>query len=237
MPSMRSLCQACACWSGRPIHQFKLFCAIVKPFVILRTLQVMGNLESHDAGLWTRSLTGDGAAFGVLFDRHRDRVFRHAYRLCGNRHTSEDILATAFLELWKKRRKVKLVEHSILPWLLVTTTNVARNTNRATVRYRKMLDALPRQEEAQVDSGEATYLQAVLDQDVVDALKTLSPIDLHLISLVVFEGYPVNAAAELLNLSPAAAKSRMHRARSKIKEVLQPKPAPPSQFVMEGNGS
>ncbi|WP_229785020.1 RNA polymerase sigma factor [Paenarthrobacter histidinolovorans] len=209
----------------------------MEPFASSRTLQVMGNMGSQDAGLWARSLAGDGAAFGALFDRHRDRVFRHAYRLCGNRHTSEDILATAFLELWKKRRKVVLVEHSILPWLLVTTTNVARNTNRASTRYRRMLDSLPRQDEAQVDSGEATYFQSVLDQDVVDALKTLGSIDLHLISLVVFEEYSVNAAAELLNLSPAAAKSRMHRARSKIKDVLQPKPAPPSQFVMEGNGS
>jgi RNA polymerase sigma-70 factor (ECF subfamily) len=43
----------------------------------------------------------------LLFDRHRDRVFRHAYRLAGQRHDAEDIMSTAFLELWRGRLKVR----------------------------------------------------------------------------------------------------------------------------------
>ena len=44
------------------------------------------------------------------YDRHRDRVSCHAYRLTGNHHDAEDILASAFLKLWRRRNAVRMVE-------------------------------------------------------------------------------------------------------------------------------
>ena len=181
----------------------------------------MGNVESDDVGLWARSLNGEGEAFGVLYSRHRDRVFRHAYRLSGDRLEAEDIMATAFLELWRRRTKVRIVEGSILPWLLVTTTNAARNRRRAALRYRRLLDSLPRTDEtdrtAQDMSGAA---QDVLDQKVARALGALSARDVQLVSLVIFEECSIGAAAAVLNLTPGAAKTRMHRARQHMKNAL-----------------
>lgn len=104
---------------------------------------VPGVVES-DSALWDRSLAGDGDAFGVLFDRHRDRVFRHACRLAQTRHDAEDVVAAAFLELWRRRAEVRLVDGSVLPWLLVTSTNLGRNVARGTRRYRQLLERLPR---------------------------------------------------------------------------------------------
>lgn len=104
---------------------------------------------------------------------------KYAYRLSGDRHQAEDIMATAFLELWGRRAKVRPVDDSVLPWLLVTTTNVGRNSGRTALRYGKLLSALPRAEDVSPDAGE----------------------------------YTTAAAASVLNLTPAAAKSRMHRAR------------------------
>lgn len=78
-----------------------------------------------------------------LFDRHRDRVFGHACRLVESRYDAEDVTASAFLELWRRRGDVRLVEGSVLPWLLVTTGNVARNSRRGTRRYRQFLSRLP----------------------------------------------------------------------------------------------
>ncbi|UKA68406.1 sigma-70 family RNA polymerase sigma factor [Arthrobacter sp. FW306-05-C] len=182
----------------------------------------MGNLESDEDSLWSRSLRGDGEAFGVLYDRHRDRVFRHAYRLVGNHHDAEDVMAAAFLELWRRRAKVRVVQGSILPWLLVTTTNMARNNGRAALRYRKLLDSLPRTEASSqhLEADLFTAHQESLDQDFAQALETLSAKDLHLVSLVVFEDYPLAAAAAVLNMTPGAAKTRMHRAKQRMKAAL-----------------
>lgn len=56
--------------------------------------------------------------------------------------------ATVFLELWRKRLVARIVDDSLLPWLLAHATNVARNSSRARRRYRRLLAALPLQTSA-----------------------------------------------------------------------------------------
>jgi RNA polymerase sigma factor (sigma-70 family) len=181
----------------------------------------MGNKEDTEEGLWRQSLLGHGDAFGALYDRHRDRVFRQAYRLCGDHHDAEDIMAASFLELWRRRKEVRVVEGSILPWLLVTTSNMARNSARAARRYQRLLNSLPRgQDVANSDADPYRRYQNQLDQDLARALGTLNTGDLHLVSLIVFEEHTIAAAAAVLGLTPAAAKSRMHRARQRLRTAL-----------------
>jgi RNA polymerase sigma factor (sigma-70 family) len=175
------------------------------------------SVVESDEALWRRTLDGDGEAFGLLFDRHRGRVFGHACRLAGTRHDAEDVLASAFLELWRRRAEVRLVDQSVLPWLLVTATNFGRNTARATRRYRQFLERLPRAQE-QPDVAE-TYGLGV-DPRIREALGTLKGTDAHLVVLVALEGYPVTAAAEQLGLSVPATRARLHRVRTKLRGQL-----------------
>ena len=135
-------------------------------------------------------------------------------------------MATAFLELWRCRAKVRVVEGSVLPWLLVTTTNTARNSGRAALRYRRLLDSLPRTDESEhpVHNPYRTA-QDGLDQDLARALGTLNAEDAHLVSLVVLEDYTIAAAAAVLRLTPGAAKTRLHRARQRMRNALQVSPA------------
>jgi RNA polymerase sigma-70 factor (ECF subfamily) len=177
-------------------------------------------VESDEA-LWRRSLDGDGEAFGALFDRHRDRVFRHACRLAHTRHDAEDVVASAFLELWRRRADVRLVDRSVLPWLLVTATNLGRNTARGTRRYRQFLERLPRAQD-QPDVAEVALGTHALGVDarLRAGLCALNKTDAHLFVLVALEGYPVAAAAEQLELSLSAARARLHRVRTRLREQL-----------------
>ena len=195
----------------------------------------MGNNDRDDGELWSRSIAGEGDAFGVLYDRHRDRVFRHAYRLSGNRHDAEDILSAAFLELWRRRSKVRLVEDSVLPWLLVTTTNVARNGRRAAFRYSKLLLSLPRGDVVDLPQSEASYADDVAETNAAVALRSLNPTDMRLVSLVVFEEYSLAAAAAILHITPGAAKTRMHRARRRMRAAITEGANPNSGAIAEGN--
>lgn len=199
----------------------------------------MGSIETGDEGLWRQSLGGHADAFGVLYDRHRDRVFRHAYRLCGNHHDAEDIMASSFLELWRRQKHVRVVEGSVLPWLLVTTTNMARNRARAALRYQRLLNSLPRSQETADPAADPYHrYQNQLDQNLAAALNTLTVEDLHLVTLIVFEEHTIAAAAAVLNLTPAAAKARMHRARQRLRAALDSdksaKPPTAPTPVLEG---
>jgi len=182
----------------------------------------MTDIPVTDEALWSRSVTGDGEAFGLLFDRHRDRVYGHACRLLEHRHDAEDATASAFLELWRRRDAVRLVEGSVLPWLLVTTANLSRNTRRGARRYRDFLDRLPRAGTGPDPAEQAFATQPLHDlaPQVAAELRRLKPQDLRLVSLVVLHDVPLAEAAALLSLSEAAAKSRLQRARQRLRCAL-----------------
>jgi RNA polymerase sigma-70 factor (ECF subfamily) len=181
---------------------------------------VTSEIES-DAVLWRRSRDGDGEAFGLLFDRHSDRVFRHALRFAGTKQDAEDALATAFLTLWRRRRDVRLVNGSVLPWLLATTTNVGLNIARSSRRYRTLLDHLPRSEAA---PDPVSLLDAEgrlgVDEPLRAALSGLRDTDRRIVGLVILEGYSLAEAAELIGVSEPAAKVRLHRARERMRVAL-----------------
>ena len=172
-----------------------------------------------ELALWTRGRDGDGAAFGLIFDLHRDRVFRHAYRLLQDRHDAEDAAAVAFLELWRRRSSVRLVEDSVLAWLLVTAGNAARNLDRSRRRYRHLLNVLPHA--ADLPSAEDQALTAGADaDDLAAAIRQLPPSDARLFALVALEEYSVVDAARLLGLTAGAARTRLHRIKSRLRDHL-----------------
>lgn len=167
---------------------------------------------------WTSALGGNGAAFGMLFDRHQQRIYRHACRLLDNAHDAEDVTASAFLELWRRRTTVRIVDGSVLPWLLVTTTNLARNVRRGTQRHRDFLDRLTRErtKPGAIEPSEPDPWTDV-DDALASSLRSLPAQDLRLLTLVVWEGYSIADSAAVLGLTPAAAKSRLHRARTRLR--------------------
>ena len=99
---------------------------------------------------WHAALAGDTDAFVAIFDLHHHRVYRHALRMTANVHDAEDITAAAFLELWRRRKSVRMVDGSVLPWLLVTATNLAWNLARGLRRYRALIGCSASREKPQV---------------------------------------------------------------------------------------
>ncbi|WP_375389427.1 RNA polymerase sigma factor [uncultured Amnibacterium sp.] len=173
---------------------------------------------ADETALWSRARSGDGRAFAAVFDAHRDRAFRHALRLCASAHDAEDVVAGAFFELWRRRDAVPVVDGSVLPWLLVTTTNLARNSGRGLRRYRAAIDRLPRSEE-RGDPAE-TAEERIARERLLAAVHALGERDAALLLLTALEGFTPTEAAAALDLSPGAARVRLHRARKRLRERL-----------------
>jgi len=159
---------------------------------------------------WTAALAGDGEAFGRIFDRHRERVRRHGLRLAPTPSDVDDLVAITFLEAWRLRGRVRLVDGSVLPWLLVTATNVARNQQRSARRYRALLERLP--------AGDAAPDPATLigDTDVTAHFGRLPLADRQVLALCVVEGFSEREAATALGIAPGTVKSRLSRARRRL---------------------
>lgn len=178
----------------------------------------MGAQLSTDRHVWDSVLSGDSRAFGVLFDRHRDRVFGHALRQLASRADAEDLTAITFLEVWRRRDHVRFVDDSLLPWLLVTTSNAARNLRRSRRRHARLLAKLPPAQD--VPDVSEQVAQRVDGRPVRSALTAaiaaLGPVDRELIALTAVEGFSLRQASAALGLSYGAAKTRMSRARRKL---------------------
>lgn len=177
---------------------------------------------SDDAELWHAALGGDADAFNGLFRRHRDRVFRHAARLVDTAADADDVAAAAFFELWRRRAHVGLVDGSPLPWLLVTAANLARNVRRGTARYRAVLDRLPRSAEVEDPAERALdRLSRQRGEGVVRvAVQQLPAVDLHLLLLTALEGLSVQDASAALGLKEGTGRSRLSRARARLRTAL-----------------
>lgn len=169
-----------------------------------------------DRGVWHQVLAGEGDAFGVVWDRHRDRVFRHLLSAGNTPADAEDLTAAAFLELWRRRTSVRFVDGSLLPWLLVTAQNVHRNASRARRRYRSFLDRIPRPEHAPDPAELIAEKDASRIRRVREVLGAAREQDRHLAVLTALEGFTVREAAEAIGISEPAAKMRLSRLRARL---------------------
>jgi RNA polymerase sigma-70 factor (ECF subfamily) len=175
-----------------------------------------------DEGLWHAARNGDPRAYEQVYERHRDRVFGQAARLLRSRTEAEDVTALVFLEAWRRRADVRVVDGSVLPWLLVTTNNVVRNVARAARRHRVAMDRIaslaPVRAEAEeafaeVDSGPER-------SEVRRALAALRPSDREVLVLCVVGELPMQAAAAALGLPVGTVKSRLSRAKRRLADRL-----------------
>jgi RNA polymerase sigma-70 factor (ECF subfamily) len=171
---------------------------------------------------WERARAGDPAAFGMLFEAHRDRVFGQALRLTRSVHDAEDVTALVFLEAWRRRAAVRVVNGSIIAWLLVTTNFVTKNAARTLRRHRFAMATLPKPEPApdfshdvneRIDGGtRATQAR--------EAFAQLSKNDQNVITLCVLEEMTITQASETLGVPPGTVKSRLSRAKQKMAQVI-----------------
>ncbi|MEN0085761.1 MAG: RNA polymerase sigma factor [Leifsonia sp.] len=164
--------------------------------------------------------------FGELFDEHRDRVFRHASRHAASRQDAEDITALVFLEAWRRRAAIRLVDGSPLPWLLVTTNHVASNHDRALRRHRRAMARLSALEE---EADFAPQVDEQLDAwprhaSIRTAFERLSSRDRDVVSLCVIEELPLAAAAEALGVPLGTVKSRLSRAKARLAALMNDTP-------------
>ncbi|OSC73163.1 RNA polymerase [Streptomyces sp. BF-3] len=176
-----------------------------------------------DLPLHERVRSGDRAAFAEIFDEHARVVYAHAVRTTGDRALSEDIMSLTFLEAWRLRDKLRGEVRSVRAWLLGIATNVMRNTARAARRHREAMSRLP-PPEATPDFSEQVVGQMADVQRLAAATKALQGLrssEREVFLLVVWSDLGYAAAAEALGLPVGTVRSRLSRARQKLRKLVE----------------
>lgn len=175
-----------------------------------------------------RIRAGDREAFGQLFDQYARAVYNHAYWLTADWSIADDIVSATFLQAWRLRDKVDAEGGSLRPWLLGIATNTARNLRRGDRRYRAAALALAHQQDVIPDHGER--VDARLDDDqrlaeAVAALATLRRADREVLTLCLWQGLSYTDAAAALGIAVGTVRSRLSRAREKLRTAMERKSA------------
>jgi hypothetical protein len=71
-----------------------------------------------DRELWARAGAGERAALGAVFERHADAVYTHSLAVAGSQVAAAELTSTVFVRAWRNHRRARLVDDSLLPWLL-----------------------------------------------------------------------------------------------------------------------
>lgn len=175
-----------------------------------------------DAALWEQ---GDEAAFEELYDRYAEAVWNHAYRLTASWATAEDLTSGTFLTAWRRRHEVRLVHDSALPWLFTVAANLARSEYRRTSRFQRLLHRVGTPEVTQ------DHADGVVDsiddsrrlREVLDAVERLPRAEREAVELVLLGELPIATAAEVLGVAEVSVRSRISRARARLRDVLEVK--------------
>src|SRR3989449_5566957 len=185
-------------------------------------------VREDEPALVAAARAGDLGAFEELVYRYERKIFRLAMNITGNREDAEDVMQEAFLKSYAHLKEFQ-GDSRFYTWLV----RIAVNESLMRLRKRKPNqisldeplgaddDIMPREVEDWGPSPEQRYAQTELQQILNKAIENLDPAYRTVFVLRDVEELSTEEAAALLGISVPAVKSRLLRARLKMRERLQ----------------
>jgi RNA polymerase sigma-70 factor (ECF subfamily) len=183
--------------------------------------------ELADEDLVRVAQEGDSRAFDELVNRYKEKVYRLSYKILRHEEDAAEALQDAFLSAYRGLAKFK-VESTFSTWLYRIATNAAL------MRYRKRREGHISLEQSQsriadaeplaIPDWSAQPLDTLLDTETREVMQEgidRLPEDLRTVFVLRdVEGLSNAEVADVLELSIAAVKSRLHRARVALRDRL-----------------
>jgi RNA polymerase sigma-70 factor (ECF subfamily) len=153
------------------------------------------------------------ARFSRLYEDHEREILRYALRQSAEPQDAADVVAETFLVAWRRLGEVPVGEEARL-WLYATARRVLANHQRGIKRRTRLAERLREELRRQLP------VQPASDRPVLDALAGLTAADRELLMLVGMEELSPGEAARVLGISTMAARTRLHRARRRLRARL-----------------
>jgi RNA polymerase sigma-70 factor (ECF subfamily) len=185
--------------------------------------------DSHEADAIRLAQQGDGAAFERLYELHRGRVYGLCLRMVNNPTDAQDLTQDAFLQAFRKLHTFR-GESGFSTWLHRLTVNVVlmrfRRKSLIDGSVEEMSERDEQSDRPRREFGERDLrLGGVIDRlGLQRALKQMPHGYKVIFLLHDVEGYEHREIATLLGCSIGNSKSQLHKARLRLRELLQDVP-------------
>lgn len=183
----------------------------------------------HDRRLWSRLADADAAALTELYRRHCDAVYNFAFRRTASWATAEDVVQATFTSVWRRACNGtvdQLRAETARAVLLVMAGQECANIARSARRQRLLQGRIEADAGGAISADHAGSTAARVDDqrqmsEVRRALGRIPEVQREAIELVVWSHCSIAEAAAALGTSEGTMKSRLHRARRSLANVIE----------------
>ena len=177
--------------------------------------------EPSDADV-IRSSLSDPEAFGLIYDRHAAPLLRFLGRRAGAR-VGEGLLGELFRVAFERRKTFDAARASALTWLYGIGVKLLLKHRRAEARWLRASARIAAAPDATDGRVRAAALDArVLFPRVAEAIDALPDEERQALLLFAWEELSYQSVAEALDLPIGTVRSRLNRARARLRELLEP---------------
>ncbi len=164
--------------------------------------------------------------FAEIFDRHYATVFRFAERRVG-RDQAAEVASETFVRAFAKRGSFRPEAVDARPWLLGIASKLILHERRRFVRYLAAVERASGELRTVDSQAELGAAERRLDAPagwarMHAALLALADTDRELLLLVAWDGLSYEEAAVVLQLPLGTVRSKLHRAKARLRELLEP---------------
>jgi len=185
-----------------------------------------------DARLMVQVKDGDESAFEELVAKYQDRVLTVLFNAIGSREEAEDLTQEVFLRVYRARHGYQ-PSAKFSTWIFTITNNLAMNARRSRKVRRTVaiqsrdsgpLGARPQEQLVAEKSPSASgQLHASEVAEMVrEAVGKLDERQRMAVLLNKFEDLGYAEIAQIMGTTPSAIKSLLSRARTNLREMLEP---------------
>lgn len=181
-------------------------------------------MRISDEDLMRRCREGDMSAFELIVMRYKDAIFNFIYHILADYHRAQDISQETFLRVFRNIDRYKS-RNCFKTWLYRIAVNLCKNELRDRGRRKTVsLDDADLNIESLIGdryiSPDRAYEEEEMRRLVKNAIESLPEDQRMAVVLREYQGLSYEDIAVALNCSLGAVKSRIHRARQNVRNML-----------------
>lgn len=184
-------------------------------------------MDDPDQALLERARAGDGAALEALLERHQAQIYRFGMTMCRDPEDAKDVLQDTLVAMARGIREFRGAS-SLSTWLYTIARShcIKRHRRSKFVQEERSLDADPAAATALPDptrGPDEAVAGKEVEEALAEAIDALEPTYREVLVLRDVEGLTAPEVGEVLGISAAAVKTRLHRARLAVRAHVAPR--------------
>ena len=177
--------------------------------------------REEDAALARRAGSGEAEAFGILYDRYVDAVYRYVFYRVRNEAEAEDVTSDVFMRALRAMPKYE-PRQAFLAWLYRIARNavIDRSRRHAARQQVSFEDALAHPNADQIVNPDAGLLAGSDASVVRTAMEQLTPLQQEILVLRYVEGYDTKTISKLVGKRDGTVRGIEFRALSALRALI-----------------